>query len=34
MAEDQKTTVNGVNVEQLIQDSMDPDTPDKHKKGQ
>lgn len=34
MAEEQKTTVNGINVEQLIQESHDPDTPHKHKKGQ
>lgn len=34
MAEEQKTTVNGINVEQLIQESHDPDTPHKHKKGE
>lgn len=33
MAEDQKTSVGGVDVAQLIKDSHDPNTPHVHKKG-
>lgn len=34
MAEDKQTKVHGIDVAQLIQESHDPDTPHKHKKGE